>query len=374
MRRSASRVGRGTDEVSGGVTVGHPLIELASGREVRQAAAFRKAAAELDGPQLAAAYAEEKASAPHLQEEGKRYFVQRSGKPATERRHGKDAEHVGQALVRHCREAGASLPLPDDDFALLPLDGQVRVRTGPQEEVATRGIARIDLLGLTSEGRLAVVGMRVLEPGATRCGVGDTPLRALLETLAGAAVVDANRQQIAAEVSERFGRSVDDLPPLLVLLATPNYWQLCRKREAQKGAAWIKEMERLAGEIESAVGTPVRFLGLDLPGDPGWRYGEEGPGLEGGAKLALAWEPGAGRVRPKPKSRPKPRATAQADVVVEADPSRPVRPYSVRESYAPGDRIEHPKLGLGVVQAVAGPNKVRVRFDGRAAVLVHERA
>lgn len=352
--------------------MGHPLIELASGREVRQAASFRSAAASLDGPKLAAAYAEEKASAPHLREEGRRYLVERGGRPATERKNGKDEDHVGQALVRHCRDAGRGLPLPDDDFELIPLDWQVRVKTGPADDPATRGIGRIDLLGVTSEGRLAVVKMRVLEPGATRSGVGDTPLRSLLEGLALVAIADANRQQIAAEIAERFGRTTLPVPPLLVLLATPNYWQLCRKREAQKGAAWIREMERLASEIEAEVGPSVRYLGLDLPGDPGWRYGAEGPELEGGAKLALAWEPGAGRVRPKP--RPRPRAVTLAEQVVEADPSRPVRSYSLSDSYAPGDRIEHPKLGLGVVQAVAGPNKIRVRFDGRNAILVHERA
>ena len=61
---------------------------------------------------------------------------------------------------------------------------------------------------------------------------------------------------------------------------------------AQKGAAWIKEMERLATEIETEVGPAVRYLGLDLPGDPGWSYGDDGPVLSDGPKLTLAWEPG----------------------------------------------------------------------------------
>jgi hypothetical protein len=351
--------------------LGHPLIELSSARQVRQSVGFRLAAAELDGPKLLAAYREEMASAPRLHAEGRRYFVTRGGKPATERRRNKDEEHVGQALVRHCGERGAGLPLPDDDFALIPLDYQVRVKTGAIDAAATRGIGRADLFAVTSEGRLAVVELRVLEPSATRCRVGDTPLRALLEGLAYTAIAHANLAELRSEIAERFGRSVSDEPPLLVLLATPAWWRLCRKREAQKGAAWIREIERLCGVIAAEVGPAVRVLGLELPGNPGWRYTADGPVLEGDPKLALAWEPGAGRVRPKP--RPRPRPSAPQVTVVEADPSRPIRTYSVSESYTAGDRIDHPKLGVGVVQGIAGPKKVRVRFDGKDAVLVHQR-
>lgn len=349
----------------------HPLIQLASGREVRQATGFRAAAAEIDGPRLASAYEEEKANAPRLHAEGRRYFASRGGKPAAERRRNKDEEHVGQALVRYCAERGAGLSLPEDDFSLLPLDYQVRVKAGPADDPATRGIGRLDMIAVTSEDRLAVVKMRVLEPSATRCGVGDTPLRALLEGLAYSAIASANQADLQSEIAEKFGRVVGDAPPLLVLLATPSYWRLCRKREAQKGAAWIKEMERLAQEIESEVGPAVRYLGLELPGDPGWGYGDAGPVLEGDPKLVLAWEPGAGRVKPKP--RPRPRASSPVDEVVEADLTRPVRGYALSESYSAGDRIDHPKLGMGVVQAIAGPRKIRVRFEDRESVLVHER-
>ena len=349
----------------------HPLIQLASEREVRQATGFRAAAALIDGPKLATAYETEKANAPSLNADGRKYFPKRSGKPATERKRNKDDEHVGQALVRYCSEHGAGLALPDDEFTLLPLDYQVRVKAAPADDPATKGIGRVDLFAVTSEDRLAIVKMRVLEPSATRCGVGDTPLRALLEGLAYTAIATANQADLQSEIAEHFGRSVSDEPPLLVLLASPSYWRLCRKREAQKGAAWIKEMERIAVEIEAKVGPAVRYLGLELAGDPGWSYGEDGPRLDGDPKLVLAWEPGAGRVKPKP--RPRPRSASLADLVVEADLSRPVRSYALSESYSAGDRIEHPKLGMGVVQAIAGPRKIRVKFEEKDSVLVHER-
>lgn len=349
----------------------HPLIQLAAGREVRQSTGFRAAAAELDGPALASAFEKERANAPRLHGEGRRYFANRSGKPASERRRNKDEDHVGQALVRHCSERGEGLTLPDDDWSLLPLDHQVRVKSGPTDDLETKGIGRIDLLGVTSDDRLAVIKLRVLEPAATRCGVGDTPLRALLEGLAYTAIASANREELRSEIAERFGRTVNAEPPVLVLLASPSYWRLCRKREAQKGAAWIKEMERLAKEIESEAGPSVRYLGLDLPGDPGWSYEEAGPVLTDAPKLTLAWEPGAGRVKPKPRARP--RTASPADLIVEADLSRPVRSYSLRESFVAGDRIDHVKLGLGVVQGIAGTGKIRVLFEDKQIVMVHER-
>ena len=349
----------------------HPLIQLASEREVRQATGFRLAAAELDGPKLVEAYRTEKANAPRLHDDGRKYFVSRSGKPATERRRNKDEEHVGQALIRYCEGRGQGLPFPDDEWTLTPLDYQVRVKTGPLDEPATKGIGRIDLIGVTSEERLAVIKMRVLEPGATRCGVGDTPLRQLLEGLTYTAIAEANQEALRSEIAERFGRTISEEPPLLILLASQSYWKLCRKREAQKGAAWIKEMERLAEVIGAEVGPTVRYLGLEMTSDPGWAYAEDGPVIDGEARLRISWEPGAGRVKPKP--RPRPRPSAPIEVVIEPDMSRPVRPYALTESFSAGDRIDHPKLGMGVVQAIAGPRKIRVRFEEKDSILVRER-
>jgi hypothetical protein len=348
------------------------LIELASDRDVRQAAGFCKAAASLTGAELAALFEQEKANAPRLHDAGRRYFVKRSGKPAAERRRTRDGEHLGAALVRHCRASeGTLLDLPGSDERLELLDYHVRVKTGSADDPATKGIGRIDLIGLVDE-RLCVVKLRFLEPTATRCGVGDTPLRALLEGLAYGAIAASNRSELEQEISSRFERSMGDTPPLLILLATPRYWELCRKREAQKGAAWIKEFERLARELEEEGSVAVRFHSLRLEKDPGWSYDEQGAVLDSPPRLEPAWEATAGRVRPRAKPRAK-KPVALADQVVEPDFSRPVRPYALTESYAAGDRIAHPKLGDGVVQGTAGPGKIRVRFDSKNSLLVHER-
>ncbi len=349
----------------------HPLIALAHDKAVRQAAEFRDAAAQLTAERLASDYAAERTAAPSVHGSGRTYFVARSGKPATERRKSRDEEHLGAALVRASGEAG--LELPDGAGRLHLLDYQVRAKIGPADEPATKGIARFDLLGIGPGDRLAVIQMRYLEPGATRCHIGDTPLRVLLEGLAYCAIADANRDALAQEVVERFGRTVAAEPPMLFVLASTRYWELCRKRSTQKGAAWIRELERIASEAPAAIGVPVHYLALRLDGDPGWTYREDGPALSGHARLLPAWEPSAGRVKPKPKPRPRVR-TEPVVQVVEADPSRPVRPYNIVDSYRAGDRIAHPKLGTGIVQGSAGPGKIRVRFDERQSVLVHERS
>jgi len=127
----------------------------------------------------------------------------------------------------------------------------------------------------------------------------------------------------------------------------------------------------LAEIVENEVGPTVRYLGLEMTGDPGWAYAEDGPFIDGEARLRISWEPGAGRVKPKP--RPRPRPAAPVEEIVEADLSRPIRAYALHESFSAGDRIDHPKLGLGVVQAIAGPRKIRVRFEEKDSILVHER-
>lgn len=62
-----------------------------------------------------------------------------------------------------------------------------------------------------------------------------------------------------------------------------------------------------------------------------------------------------------------------AGPLVEADPSRPLKSYRSSDCYAIGDRIEHPRFGAGVVDRVAGPEKVQVFFPDGHRVLVHGR-
>jgi ribosomal protein S27AE len=61
--------------------------------------------------------------------------------------------------------------------------------------------------------------------------------------------------------------------------------------------------------------------------------------------------------------RKKTRPTAVVPVVAPPfDPNVPPRTYSPREPYSPGERINHPTFGTGVVATTPGPGKVEVVF------------
>jgi hypothetical protein len=354
----------------------HPLIALANQRDVRQSKSFRKVAADLSGVQLAELYAKEKADAPRRRDAGKRFLQPHSGKPPEERRKSQDVLHLGAALVARSRTAEGGIPLSEEgtvdflDYG-VPLKSAAADRSLGDDD-PNKGVERIDLLGVGPDDCMTLGFLKYLEPEATRAGTGDTPLRALLLALSHVAIADANREALAEEVEAAHERKwSSEAPPLLLLAASPRYWELCRKREAQKGAAWIHEMERLAREIEEHVGVQVEYLGVRLQGDPGWSYGEQGPFFEAPPRLERAWPPGAGKVRPKPKPRPK-SAPAEPELV-EPDLTRPVRSYGISESFEPGDRIQHTTLGLGVVQRVAGAGKIEVLFGENSSLLVHER-
>jgi hypothetical protein len=79
-----------------------------------------------------------------------------------------------------------------------------------------------------------------------------------------------------------------------------------------------------------------------------------------------------------PKTGAKPRARKAAEPAppaVAADLSRPVRRYSPGETYTPGDRINHPSFGQGIVESSPGAGKIQVVFpDGQRRVLAIAKA
>jgi hypothetical protein len=67
------------------------------------------------------------------------------------------------------------------------------------------------------------------------------------------------------------------------------------------------------------------------------------------------------------------KKAAHDEPLVEPDLSRPIRLYKMTESYAPGDRVEHPKFGQGVVELLSGPGKMTVFFEDGRRTLAHHR-
>lgn len=360
----------------------HPLIDLVNDRDVKQSKGFRLAAERLTGPALESAYQVEVTNAPRRSEEGLPYLGVRIGRKAKGRQHGRDEKHLAEAIARFAATAGdpeaEGLPAPTVELPsgedVRVVDALVPIRTAvPSKEAAATdphaGVEDVPLLALIGDDRLAVGVIKYLEPDSNRAGAGDTPLRLLLQGLGHAAAVDANREALREEIQKATGKRTGEEAPAVIIAASRRYWELCRKREAQKGAAWIRELERLAREAGESIGVEFFFVTLETASQPGWEYDDEGPTLSGPIRFENAWETGAGKLKPKPKAK----KTDPANEIVEADYDRPVKRYSIRDTYSSGDRIDHPKLGEGVVQAITGRGKIEVLFGEEKKLLVHER-
>jgi hypothetical protein len=351
------------------------LLEPSAGRvrqrqAVRQAAEFHDAAAQLTPERLAEVYAAERAAAPSVHGAGRTYFVDRSGKP---RASGARTATRSTSAPRSC----ATRVIRASNFptrrAAPParLPGAREDRAGRRAE--TKGIARFDLLGIGPGDRLAVIQMRYLEPAATRCHIGDTPLRVLLEGLTYSAIADANRAALAQEILERFGPDRRERAAAAVrgrehalLGAVPQALDAEGRGVDPRARADLRRGAR-------AIGVPVQYLALRLEGSPGWGYGEQGPGAVG-SRAPVA---GLGALR-RPREAQAEAAAAHAHRAGAAGRrgrSVAARARLQRERQLPRGRSHRAsEARTGVVQGSAGAGKIRVRFDERLSVLVHERS
>jgi len=73
------------------------------------------------------------------------------------------------------------------------------------------------------------------------------------------------------------------------------------------------------------------------------------------------------------KKKTSKKAAALDEPLVEPDLSRPIRMYKMTDTYAPGDRVEHPKFGQGVVEMLPGTGKMNVFFEDGRKTLAHDR-
>src|ERR1051325_1375054 len=75
----------------------------------------------------------------------------------------------------------------------------------------------------------------------------------------------------------------------------------------------------------------------------------------------------------RPVGRPPKSGSSRKskEAAYSIDPTRPVRQYNLDTNFAIGDVINHPKFGLGSVEATYLPNKVEVRFQEGKKTLIH---
>lgn len=149
-------------------------------------------------------------------------------------------------------QSGAPMVLPTGR-TLDILDYQTPLKARRSD----KGVGKVDLFGLVDDCRLTVIELKVRP---TNNGYGDTPLRAYLEALAYCAIVEANASDIASEASTRFGRSIEDRPPALVVMAPRDYW--VGYAEHPKAGEWWTNLKALVSEIDNLLRLETHFLAL----------------------------------------------------------------------------------------------------------------
>jgi hypothetical protein len=104
---------------------------------------------------------------------------------------------------------------------------------------------------------------------------------------------------------------------------------------------------------------------------------------EGEDRVDTEPKPKKAPATPRKATAPRSKAASSAkgggkrasheEPLVEPDLSRPIRLYKMTDSYEPGERVEHPKFGQGVVEVLSGPGKMTVFFEDGRRTLAHHR-
>ena len=161
----------------------------------------------------------------------------------------------------------------DDSFRMLDYQFPLKAKR------ADRGIGKVDLLGATDCGRLIVIELKVKRSGRSDAR-GDTPLRALMEGLRYAAIVEANLDVIAREAESCFSVEILKEPPIVQVLAPRAWWDgwttgmVGSTRHA--AGDWEGEFARFLQDIEREISVPVELMALDDIEAEAIGYGADG--------------------------------------------------------------------------------------------------
>ncbi|MXX06726.1 MAG: hypothetical protein F4Z71_08200 [Gammaproteobacteria bacterium] len=148
----------------------------------------------------------------------------------------------------------------------------------------------MDLLGVTTDGRLAIIELKVKPRNGAR---GDAPVYALMEGLRYAAVVQANMVAIRTEVKDGFGIEISDRAPIVQILAPEDWWSGWRDMHQStrlKAGNWESCFADLASRLEGRLGVTVECASLTDLGltDIKWEVGQPRlPRLQFVAPVAL---------------------------------------------------------------------------------------
>ena len=204
--------------------------------------------------------------APRRSDKNKDYFVEHAGKESE-----KSSNRREEILAKELWNLKRSWPHPGGgQFRLLDYQFPLKAHR------SDKGIGKVDLLGVTDQGRLMVIELKVKRRDGTR---GETPMKALMEGLRYAAIVMANREKIAEETKDNqcIRKHLDELglcsktviseePPRVQILAPKSWWEawLNLGGSTRKAAGyWEPEFSQLLRDIEKKVGVFVECIGID---------------------------------------------------------------------------------------------------------------
>lgn len=194
--------------------------------------------------------------APNRADRDKRYFVdEHNGIPSGASTTNRYEEHLAMALW-NLKQVWPR----DDGSQFCLLDYQVPL----QARQSDRGIGKVDLIGLTTKGRLMVIELKVKPDNSDRRG--ETPASALFQGLRYAAIVQANQNAIAEEIESRNRIRITPQPPIVQILAPENWWQgwteLGARTRADAGY-WEVAFNKLTREIEDEIGVSIECASLE---------------------------------------------------------------------------------------------------------------
>jgi hypothetical protein len=197
---------------------------------------------------LCTEYADLREGAPRRSLGGKPYFVGHTGVSASTGSSNRLEEHFALALFN----LGRRWPSLGGGWVRL-LDYQVPLKARQSDA----NIGKIDLLGVTDQGRLVIVELKVIGHSGGR---SDAPPAALMEGLRYAAMVEADLEAIAREAESRFGTKIARTPPIVQILAPRAWWR--EWLNLPSAGNWGLPFANLAAAVEARTRLTIECVAM----------------------------------------------------------------------------------------------------------------
>ena len=236
-------------------------------REVNTARGLASAITSLSVETVVAEYEAQKVCAPHRHPTRTYLQSTHTGRP----RSGSASLRVEEHLMLALYGSGHNTLTTPSGRGLRIIDYQV-----PLKAQRSDPIGKIDGLGLTDSGSLCLIELKAPRQR------GDSPFRALLESLAYLAVIEANRAALDQEIaSVHPGFDPGRRPTVLVV--GPRAWWSAWERCAAAGD-WKSALARLSAATGQMLDVSITYAALD-----GHEPAHLELGLNGNAPLLTNW-------------------------------------------------------------------------------------